>query len=42
MPTCGQDYRYLFISDADNPGAAFDLKILSWFADSGAPFAVEV
>jgi UTP--glucose-1-phosphate uridylyltransferase len=35
-------YRYAFVSNADNLGAVLDPRILAWFADSGAPFAMEV
>ncbi len=34
--------RYAFVSNADNLGAALDLDLLGWFAESGAPFAMEV
>jgi UDP-N-acetylglucosamine pyrophosphorylase len=34
--------RYLFVSNSDNLGATLDPKLLKWFADSGAPFAMEV
>ena len=30
------------MSDADNLAASFDLKLLSWFVNSGAPIALEV
>ncbi len=33
---------YLFVSNSDNLGATLDPKLLKWFADSGAPFAMEV
>ena len=35
-------YRYAFVSNSDNLGATLDTRILRWFADSGAPFAMEV
>lgn len=34
--------RYAFVSNADNLGASLDPDLLAWFADSGAPFAMEV
>jgi UTP--glucose-1-phosphate uridylyltransferase len=34
-------YRYAFVSNVDNLGAGLDPRILSWFADSGAPFLSE-
>lgn len=34
--------NYLFVSNSDNLGATLDLALLTWFADSGAPFAMEV
>jgi len=34
--------RYAFVSNSDNLGAVLDLDLLGWFADSGAPFAMEV
>jgi UDP-N-acetylglucosamine pyrophosphorylase len=34
--------RYLFVSNSDNLGATLDPKLLKWFAESGAPFAMEV
>lgn len=34
--------KYLFVSNSDNLGATLDTKLLKWFADSGAPFAMEV
>jgi UDP-N-acetylglucosamine pyrophosphorylase len=33
---------YAFVSNSDNLGADLDPKLLSWFAKSGAPFAMEV
>lgn len=35
-------FRYLSIANGDNLGAAPDARLASWFASSGAPFAVEV
>jgi len=34
-------YRYLFLSNSDNLGAALDPRILSWFAAEGLPFLSE-
>jgi UTP--glucose-1-phosphate uridylyltransferase len=34
-------HRYAFVSNSDNLGATLDMRILRWFADSGAPFAME-
>ncbi|MCE9609024.1 MAG: UTP--glucose-1-phosphate uridylyltransferase [Chthoniobacter sp.] len=34
--------RYLFVSNSDNLGATLDLALLTWFAESGAPFMMEV
>ena len=34
-------YTYMFVSNSDNLGATMDLKLLTWFAKSGAPFAME-
>ena len=34
-------YRYAFVSNSDNLGAVPDAKVAGWFADSGAPFAIE-
>jgi UTP--glucose-1-phosphate uridylyltransferase len=33
---------FLFVSNADNLGATLDLRILHYFANSGAPFLMEV
>jgi UTP--glucose-1-phosphate uridylyltransferase len=38
----GAGYRYAFVSNADNLGATLSLPLLRWFAESGAPFAMEV
>jgi UTP--glucose-1-phosphate uridylyltransferase len=35
-------YRYLFISNADNLGAALDLALLGYMAEHEAPFLMEV
>jgi UDP-N-acetylglucosamine pyrophosphorylase len=34
--------RYLFVSNSDNLGATLDLRLLSYFAGSRAPFLMEV
>ena len=34
--------RYAFVSNSDNLGAVLDPAILQYFADSGAPFLMEV
>jgi UDP-N-acetylglucosamine pyrophosphorylase len=34
--------KYAFVSNSDNLGATMDLKLLTYFADSGAPFMMEV
>jgi UTP--glucose-1-phosphate uridylyltransferase len=34
-------YRYAFVSNSDNLGASLDVRLLSWFAAGGAPFALE-
>merc|ERR1719199_893698 len=34
--------KYMFVSNSDNLGATMDLKILSYFAERGAPFMMEV
>ena len=34
--------RYVFVSNSDNLGATLDLALLTWFAESGAPFMMEV
>ncbi|MDP0491607.1 MAG: UTP--glucose-1-phosphate uridylyltransferase [Verrucomicrobiota bacterium JB023] len=33
---------YAFVSNSDNLGATLDAGLLAWFAESGAPFAMEV
>jgi UDP-N-acetylglucosamine pyrophosphorylase len=35
-------FKYMFVSNSDNLGATMDLKILSYFAEKGAPFMMEV
>jgi len=37
-----QGYRFAFVSNADNLGATPDARMAGWFAQSGAPFAVEL
>ncbi len=34
--------KYLFVSNADNLGATLDLTLLTYFAESGKPFLMEV
>ncbi len=34
-------YRYVFVSNSDNLGATADPRVAGWFAQSGAPFAIE-
>ncbi len=34
--------KYLFVSNSDNLGATLDPRLLKWFSQSGAPFAMEV
>lgn len=34
--------KYAFVSNSDNLGAQLDTRFLSWFAQSGAPFIMEV
>jgi UDP-N-acetylglucosamine pyrophosphorylase len=34
--------RYIFVSNSDNLGATLDVVLLTWFANSGAPFMMEV
>lgn len=34
--------KFLFVSNSDNLGATLDPRLLKWFAESGAPFAMEV
>jgi len=35
-------FKYMFVSNSDNLGATMDLKILTYFVESGAPFLMEV
>lgn len=37
-----EGYRYAFVSNADNLGAVIDTSILGYFAESEAPFLMEV
>lgn len=34
--------KYAFVSNSDNLGAQADVRFLRWFAESGAPFVMEV
>merc|ERR1719353_1533095 len=34
-------YQYMFVSNSDNLGATMDLKLLTYFAESKAPFMME-
>jgi len=34
-------FKYMFVSNSDNLGATMDVKLLTWFAQSGKPFAME-
>lgn len=34
--------KYAFVSNSDNLGAQMDMQFLRWFAESGAPFVMEV
>ena len=36
-----QGYERAFVSNCDNLGAVPDARIAGWFAESGAPFAIE-
>ena len=38
----GEGVRYAFVSNSDNLGAVLDPVLLRYFADSGAPFLMEV
>ena len=38
----GEGIRYAFVSNSDNLGASLDPALLNYFADSGAPFLMEV
>jgi UDP-N-acetylglucosamine pyrophosphorylase len=35
-------FKYMFVSNSDNLGAVMDVKILTYFAGTGAPFMMEV
>ena len=37
-----EDIVYAFVSNSDNLGATLDPALLAWFAESGAPFLMEV
>jgi UTP--glucose-1-phosphate uridylyltransferase len=37
-----RDYRYAFVSNADNLGAVLEPRILAWMASEGVPFVMEV
>ena len=37
-----QDYRFLFVSNADNLGAVLDLRLLGYLASRRLPFLMEV
>src|SRR3954467_8706000 len=37
-----RDYRYAFVSNADNLGAGLEPRILAWMADERVPFVMEV
>ncbi len=34
-------YKHVFVSNSDNLGAVADPRVAGWFAQSGAPFAIE-
>jgi len=36
-----QGFRHVFVSNSDNLGAVPDARVAGWFAQSGAPFAIE-
>merc|ERR1719321_1710223 len=38
----GKGFKYMFVSNSDNLGATMDLKLLSYFVETGAPFMMEV
>jgi UDP-N-acetylglucosamine pyrophosphorylase len=38
----GKGFKYMFVSNSDNLGATMDLKLLTYFVESGAPFMMEV
>ncbi|MGR8947756.1 MAG: UTP--glucose-1-phosphate uridylyltransferase [Gammaproteobacteria bacterium] len=37
-----RDFRYVFVSNADNLGASLDVNLLGYFANTNAPFLMEV
>merc|ERR1719216_161952 len=37
-----QGFKYMFVSNSDNLGATMDLKLLTYFASTKAPFMMEV
>src|SRR3954469_22345670 len=37
-----REYRYAFVSNADNLGAVLEPRILAWMAEEGLPFVMEV
>ncbi len=37
----GAGYTQVFVSNSDNLGAVPDARVAGWFAESGAPFAIE-
>merc|ERR1712232_506943 len=37
-----EGFKYMFVSNSDNLGATLDLKILTHFVQTGAPFMMEV
>merc|ERR1719158_2145729 len=38
----GKGFKYMFVSNSDNLGATMDVKLLTYFAQSKAPFMMEV
>merc|ERR1711920_310110 len=38
----GKGFRYMFVSNSDNLGATMDVKLLTYFASTNAPFMMEV
>merc|ERR1740129_1882444 len=38
----GKGFRYMFVSNSDNLGATMDVKLLTYFASTKAPFMMEV
>lgn len=36
-----QGFRYVFVSNSDNLGAVPEARVAGWFAQTGAPFAIE-